>query len=447
MKNPRTILVLIIAVSLVAGIFSYHPLWQKISPSRPWSLGLDIAGGSYLIYDIDTTLINPTEKNLVLNGLRDVIERRVNLFGVSEPRVLIQDGDETSRLVVELAGVRDINEAINQIGTTPFLDFREVLIPSDSPAGEEDTESSIPTEEGSPKTNKAEFIPTDLTGRYVKSAQIVFNQPGQGGDLGPMVSLEFDKEGAKIFEELTEKNVGRPLAVFLDNEIITMPIVQQKIDGGRAQITGNFTIEEARTLAERFNAGALPAPITLINQQTISPELGKDSLDKAVRAGALGTIIIIIFMIAYYRKLGIFASIALVMYIVLTLAVFKVIPITLTLAGIAGLILSIGIAVDANILIFERTKEELKRGLKKREAIEEGFRRAWTSIRDSNITTIITTIVLYYFTSSFVKGFALALLVGVLISMFSAITITRTLLRVFISKERTAEPNELKPNS
>ena len=437
MKNPRTILVLIIAVSLVAGIFSYHPLWQKISHSRPWSLGLDIAGGSYLIYDIDTTLINQEEKDLVLNGLRDVIERRVNLFGVSEPRVLIQDGNEASRLVVELAGVRDINEAISQIGTTPFLDFREVLVPNEA-----NETSEVPTQQGQDsdpqgdvRAPEVEFIPTDLTGRYVKSAQVIFNQPGHGGDIGPMVSLEFDKEGAKIFEELTEKNVGRPLAVFLDNEIITMPIVQQKIDGGIAQITGSFTVDEARTLAERFNAGALPAPITLINQQTISPELGKDSLDRAIQAGALGTILIILFMIAYYRKFGIFASIALIIYITLTLAVFKVIPITLTLAGIAGLILSIGMAVDANILIFERTKEELKRGLEKREAIEEGFRRAWTSIRDSNITTIITTIVLYYFTSSFVKGFALALLIGVLISMFSAITITRTLLRVFVAKE------------
>ncbi|MDO8752054.1 MAG: protein translocase subunit SecD [Candidatus Wolfebacteria bacterium] len=422
MKNTRLLLVLVIILAIAAGVFSYQPLWQKISASRPWSLGLDIAGGSYLIYNIDTSKISFEEKDLVLNGLRDVIERRVNLFGVSEPRVFIQKGKESSRLVVELAGVKDINEAINQIGTTPFLDFREVFVASSTAT------SSEP---------QVEFKETALSGRYIQSAQVLLGEPGvSGGGLGPMVSLNFDKEGAKIFSELTEKNLGKPLAVFLDNELITMPTVQQKIDGGKAQISGSFTVEEAKKLAERFNAGALPAPITLINQQTISPELGKNSLDKAVKAGAVGTLIVIIFMIAYYKKLGIFSSLALLMYIALTLAIFKIIPITLTLAGIAGFILSIGMAVDANILIFERTKEEIKRGLAKRDAIEEGFKRAWTSIRDSNITTIITTIVLYYMTSSFVKGFALALLIGVLVSMFSAITITRTLLRVFVSNPK-----------
>lgn len=434
MKNPRLLLALVIVLSIAAGVFSYHPLWQKISASRPWSLGLDIAGGSYLIYSIDTSKISFEEKDLVLNGLRDVIERRVNLFGVSEPRVFIQKGKESSRLVVELAGVKDINEAINQIGTTPFLDFREVIIAS-STAESTTTLSEEP---------QVEFKETALSGRYIQSAQVLLGEPGvSGGGLGPMVSLSFDKEGAKIFAELTEKNLGKPLAVFLDNELITMPTVQQKIDGGKAQISGNFTVEEAKKLAERFNAGALPAPITLINQQTISPELGKNSLDKAIQAGGIGTLLVIIFMSLYYRTFGIFASCALLMYIALTLGIFKIIPITLTLAGIAGLILSIGMAVDANILIFERTKEEIKRGRTKQEAIEEGFKRAWTSIRDSNITTIITTIVLYYMTSSFVKGFALALLIGVLVSMFSAITITRTLLRVFMVKE----PNRLEPKA
>ena len=214
-----------------------------------------------------------------------------------------------------------------------------------------------------------------------------------------------------------------------------MPVVQEKIAGGRAQISGSFTLETARQLVERFNAGALPSPINLINQQTIGADFGQDSLEKALLAGFLGTIAVIIFMIIYYRGFGVFASISLLMYIALTLAIFKIIPITLTLAGIAGLILSIGIAVDANILIFERTKEELKKGLSRKTAVEEGFNRAWTSIRDSNISTIITAIILYYFTSSFIKGFALALLIGVLVSMFSAITITRTFLRVFIKDD------------
>ena len=428
MKKHRIVLVCILLVSIAAGIFSYQPLWEKISGFRPWSLGLDLEGGSYLIYEVDTKNIGKTEIDLVLNGLRDVIERRVNLFGVSEPRVFIQKGGGSPRLVVELAGIRNISEAIKQIGETPLLDFREVLISSEQ---SEETKSSIPTEEGSPNTGM-EFIQTELTGRYIKGAQVAFDSSGTGVNLGPIVALEFNKEGAEIFAKLTEKNIGKPIAVFLDNNLITMPTVQTKIEGGSAQITGRFTVEEAKQLVERFNAGALPAPIVLINQETVSPELGSDSLQKAVIAGVVGTILVIIFMIVYYRILGIFASAALLIYISFVLGIFKIVPITLTLSGIAGLILSIGMAVDANILIFERTKEELKRGLPYKEAQEEGFKRAWTSIRDSNITTILTSIILYYFTSSFVKGFALALLVGVLVSMFSAITVTRTLLRVFI---------------
>lgn len=430
MSRHKATLIFILILSLAAGIFSYQPLWQKISDFRPWSLGLDLEGGSYLIYNVDTKNIRSTETDSVLNGLRDVIERRVNLFGVSEPKVLIQKAGNNSRLIVEIAGVRNISEAIKQIGETPLLDFREVEV---STSTAETASGTLTNSE----SKELQFTPTDLTGRYIKGAQVAFGGGSAGGNLGPIVALEFDKEGAKIFEELTEKNIGRPIAVFLDNELVTMPTVQTKIEGGKAQITGQFTIEEAKKLVERFNAGALPAPITLINQETMSPELGQNSLQNSIFAGTLGTLLIIAFMIIYYKKLGVYSSMALLIYIAITLAIFKIIPITLTLAGIAGLILSIGMAVDANILIFERMKEELKRGLSKTQAIEEGFSRAWTSIRDSNITTILTSIILYYTTSSFVKGFALALLVGVLISMFSAITVTRTLLRVFMSNPRS----------
>ncbi len=415
MRRSTAILVFIITLSVAAGIFSYQPLWQRISSFRPWSLGLDLEGGSYLIYEVDVDEIALSEIDSVLNGLRDVIERRVNLFGVSEPKIFIQKGGGNPRLVAELAGIRDVGEAIEQIGETPLLDFREVEIATST----EGTTTTAPV-----------FLQTNLTGRYIQGAQVAFDRGG--ANLGPIVALEFNKEGAEIFEALTEKNIGRPIAVFLDNELITMPTVQTKIEGGKAQITGNFTAEEARKLVERFNAGALPAPITLVNQETVSPELGVDSLSKAMFAGILGTLLVMIFMCVYYRSLGLFASIALLIYVVLTLGIFKIIPITLTLSGIAGLILSIGMAVDANILIFERTREELRRGLGYTDAIEEGFRRAWTSIRDSNITTILVSLILYYFTSSFVKGFALALLVGVLVSMFSAITVTRALLRVFM---------------
>ncbi|MBI2591847.1 MAG: protein translocase subunit SecD, partial [Candidatus Brennerbacteria bacterium] len=227
-------------------------------------------------------------------------------------------------------------------------------------------------------------------------------------------------------------NIGRPVAIFLDNNLIEMPIVREKISGGKAQISGNFTFESARELVQRFNAGALPAPITLASQQTIGASLGETALQKALWAGVLGTAAVFIFMIFYYRFFGLFASLALIIYIALTAAIFKLFSITMTLSGVAGFILSIGMAVDANILIFARIKEEIKKGVSRTAAVEEGFRRAWPSIRDSNITTIITATILYFFTGSFVQGFALSLLFGVLVSMFSAINVTRTFLRVFI---------------
>ncbi len=417
-KNLALILTGIILISLFAALFTYQPLWGKVSSSRPWSFGLDIAGGSLLTYEIDMKDVEPGDQDSVARGLRDVIERRVNFFGVSEPRVYLENADNTKRLIVELAGVKDVKLAIDEIGTTPLLDFREV---------EERAGTSTSTD----LLGNYNFIKTDLTGRYIKNARVDFDSvTGK-----PQVSIEFTEEGGNIFETLTGKNIGKPLAIFLDDEPIEMPIVQGKISGGKAQITGNYSLETARALVERFNAGALPAPITLINQETISAELGSDSLSNAFRGGILGTILVIIFMLVFYKKYGLYASGALLMYIALTLAIFKVIPITLTLSGIAGFILSIGMAVDANILVFERTKEELAKGLSHVAAIEEGFKRAWSSIRDSNVSTIITSIVLYYATSSFVRGFALALLIGVLMSMFSAITITRTMLRLSLQKK------------
>ena len=405
-KHASLLLIGIFLLSVLSGIFVYQPLWSQISSFRPWNLGLDLAGGSYLVYTVDLSQVQAVDQDSVVMGLRDVIEKRVNLFGVSEPRVYTEKTGGEDRLVVELAGIKDVNQAINEIGATPFLDFREVI------------------QEG---TSTPQFYQTNLTGRYVKSAALSFdNVTGK-----PEVSIEFTDEGGKIFADLTGQNIGKPLAIFLDNQLIEMPTVQEKIPNGKAQITGKFTVDEAKQLVERFNAGALPAPITLVNQQTISADFGQNSLDKAIFGGLLGTLLIMLFMILFYRKLGIFAAVALLMYTALTLGIFKIFPVTMTLAGIAGFILSVGMAVDANILVFERTKEELKRGLSHTAAIEEGFRRAWTSIRDSNVSTMITAAVLYYFTSSFVRGFALTLFIGVVVSMFSAITITRSLLRVF----------------
>ena len=404
-------LLLLLAIAALAGFFVY-PQSSMSAKFLPWRLGLDLVGGSQLIYEVDMSSVAVSDRDSVMAGLRDVIEKRVNLFGVSEPNVVTSKAGGSHRILVELAGVRDIAEAIKMIGETPFLFFGELE--------EQNKDRDAAKEE--PK-----FKPTELTGRYVKKAQFSFEQVTNS----PEIFLEFNDEGAAIFETVTKRNVGMPLGVFLDGRLITAPVVREAISGGRAQITGRFTLSEARQLVERFNAGALPAPIKLVNQQTIGASLGQDSLQKTVKAGIWGTLAVMLFMLLYYHGLGFFAVIALAIYILLVLSIFKIFSITMTLAGIAGFILSVGMAVDANVLIFERTKEEMKKGLSKMSAIDKGFERAWTSIKDSNLTTILTSLILFYFTSSFVKGFALTLLVGVIISMFTAITVTRTLLKIF----------------
>jgi len=415
-KYAGFFLALIFVAAVAAGFFVYPKGFG--AKASPWRLGLDLTGGSHLVYQVDLSGVNNADRDSVLNGMRDVIERRVNLYGVSEPQVYIaKSGGQTGKaeVVVEIAGEKDISKAIKQIGDTPFLDFREV---------EGEGTSTI-------------FIKTNLTGRYITGAQLTFDQTTGA----PQVSISFNDEGAKIFEDLTAKNVGKPVAIFLDNELIESPVVQQKISGGKAQITGRFTIDTAKLLVERFNAGALPAPITLINQETTSPTLGENSFTKTLLAGIIGTILVMLFMLFYYRGFGVYAVVALLIYIALTLAIFKLVPITLTLAGLAGFILTIGMAVDANILIFERIKEELKKGLSRQAAIYEGFKNAWLSIRDSNTSTIITAVILYYFTTSFVRGFAFTLLIGVAVSMFSAITTTRMLLTVFAKDSKPQKSN------
>ena len=403
-RHPGLFLSLIIVLAIIAGVFVYPKgVGEKV---EPWKLGLDLVGGSHLVYQIDLSNVSSTDQTSVVNGLRDVIEKRVNLFGVSEPNIYTSQSGNQAQLFVDLAGVKNISDAINQIGQTPLLEFEEV----------QGTGSST------------QYVHTNLTGQYITSAQLTFDPTTNAPD----VTVNFNSDGAIIFQEMTAANVGKPLAIFLDGQLIEAPTVQQAISGGKAVISGGFTIATAQSLAQNLNAGALPAPITLVNQQTISPSLGSDSLKKVIFAGLIGTLLVILFMIFYYRLLGLFAAMALIIYIALTLGVFKVIPITLSLAGLAGFVLTIGTAVDANVLIFERIKEELKRGLPKSSAIEEGFRRAWPSIRDSNTSTIITSIILYFFTSSFVRGFALTLLIGTGVSLFSAITTTSLFLRFLL---------------
>jgi len=408
--------VVIFLISVVCAFFVYPnklvPWFEKI---RPWRLGLDLVGGSHLIYKIDLSQIDNNDKAATASGLRDVIERRVNLFGVREPQVTISQSAGEYYLNVDLAGVNDVSQAINEIGLTPYLEFAEEITVGTS----------------------TQYTPTGLNGRFLKAARLDFDQTtGQ-----PQVAIEFTDEGATLFEQITERNVGKTVAILIDGSVLSNPTVNEKISGGKAVInSANFTTKTAKALAQNLNAGALPAPIELVNQQTVGASLGKTSLNMSIIAGIIGTLLVMLFMIIYYRSFGFMASVALIIYAILSLTVFKLF-VTMTLAGIAGFLLSVGMAVDANVLIFERTKEELRRGLSRTVAIKEGFKRAWPSIRDSNISTIITSLILYYFTTSFVKGLALTLLLGVIISMFTAITVTRNLMVAFV-RDKAEENNK-----
>ncbi|PIR88446.1 MAG: protein translocase subunit SecD [Candidatus Harrisonbacteria bacterium CG10_big_fil_rev_8_21_14_0_10_44_23] len=427
-RKSLSLIIVVLLISILGGFFIYPG--NGVSDNlRPWHLGLDLVGGAHLVYEVDMSDVDSADQAYVLSGLRDVVEGRVNAFGVSEPQVLTAEAGDSKRIIVELAGIKDISAAIQRIGQTPNLVFAEVSDELPTQEATVDENGKVDLQASIADALQQKFKDTKLTGRYVESAQLGFdNISGQ-----PLVYLQFNDEGAALFEEITSRNVGKPLAIILDDRLVNSPTVQQTISGGQAQVTGLGSINEARTLVEQLNAGALPAPITLISQQTVGASLGADSLQSIIWAGLIGALLVILFMLIYYRKLGIFASIALIIYIVLLLGLFKLF-FTLTLAGIAGIVLSIGMAIDANILIFERTKEEIKSGSPQSVAISEGFKRAWPSIRDSNITTIITSLVLYNLTSSFIRGFALSLLLGVLVSMFTAITITRSLLTVFYRK-------------
>lgn len=387
-----------------------------------YALGLDLVGGAHLEYAIDVSKAAESDRDEAIGALRDTIERRVNIFGVREPLVqLVRAGDER-RLIVELSGITDIGEAVKRVGDPIFLEFREeVEIPTTGPTGEPLDLSQLQIDPTQQFTKPEQ----ELTGRYLKRADVVFDPTTNA----PQVQLTFNDEGAKIFQDLTKKNIGKRIAIFLDEYPVTAPVVQQEISGGVAVITGSFALEEARALARNLNAGALPVPINLILQRTVGATLGAESLQQMMKAGMATVALIAAFMILFYRIPGLLALVALSFYAVFMLALFKLVPITMTLAGVAGLILSVGMAVDANILIFARMREEQRQGRDVRTALEEGFRRAWLAIRDSNVATLLTTIILYAVGTSFVQGFALALGVGVLMSMFTAIFISRYLMR------------------
>ncbi|MDP3917769.1 MAG: protein translocase subunit SecD, partial [Candidatus Woesebacteria bacterium] len=350
---------------------------------------------------------------------RNVIEKRVNLFGVSESSVQTSEFEGKSRIIVELPGINDPKEASSLIGQTAQLLFAEV----------------IETTEASPSS---QITPTDLTGADLKSAATVFDQ-----NTGkPSISIEFTEEGSKKFEEITGRNIGKPVVIILDNDIVSSPQVNEKIIGGKAQISGSFTVEEANKLEVQLNAGALPVPVKLVEEKTVGATLGADSVNKSIKAGVIGIIMVSLFMILVYGKYGVIADIALIIFGLITLAIYKLVPITLTLPGIAGFLLSVGMAVDSNILIFERLKEEMKNRPMKT-ALEVSFGRAWDSIRDANVATLVTAFILanpldwsFLHVSGPVRGFAITLALGIAISLFTGIVVTRNLMRLFFREDK-----------
>lgn len=561
----------IIALTVLAGVVDYPKgpdlRIGNIDRELKVHLGLDLQGGTSLLYNADVTEIPEADRANSLEGVRDVIEQRINAFGVGEPNIQTVRNGEDWRVLVELPGVTDITEAVNKIGETPLLEFKvegeppelteeelavireqndaireeaqsvlerarngedfatlatefsEDTVSSEdggslgefsegdmvpefndvvfgsAPVGEvhpelvqtdfgyhvvlveerneapatEDSQENTESEESAEgdeasdeasdeateettedeETEEAKatatarhilfrtipeesqffgpsYVDTDLTGEQLERADVTFD-PNTGL---PTVSLAFNKEGRDLFAQLTADHLGETIAIYLDGVIISAPVVQSEILNGEAVISGDFTLEETKELAQRLNAGALPVPIELISQNNVGPTLGQESIQRSLFAGAIGLLALALFMIVYYRLPGLLAVAALAIYFAVLLAVYKLWPVTLTLSGIAGTILSIGIAVDANVLIFERTREELRSGKSVPKSVEDGFTRAWSSIRDSNVSSLITCLILYWFGSSLIRGFAITLAIGIVLSMFSAITITRTFMRL-----------------
>ena len=431
----------------------------------PFSLGLDLAGGTRLIYEGDRTILGESDNaEEAMEGLRDVVEQRVNVFGVREPLVYVEKSGDSRRLVVELAGVHDTSAAISIIGETPRLEFKEERTDAERKEILEGARGVIQILDDETIAKRASlcknsqfifffitstgrdpcFKDTGLTGALLERADVGFGGGPGSPSNEPIVNITFNSEGTALFEEITERNIGKPLAIYLDDVLQSTPTVQQKITGGSAQISGKFTLEEVQHTVRYLNAGALPIPITLISQQTVGATLGEASINASITAGLWGVILVMLFLVLLYRFSGLISVVALLFYAVVLLAIIKLIPITLTLPGIAGLILSLGMAVDANILIFERLREELRnKDIPLAISVDRAFARAWTSIRDGNISTLITAVILFFFTTSFIQGFALTLGIGIATSMFSAMIVTKYLLKWFIGKSVLAKHSRI----
>jgi len=423
-KNTIT-LILIAAIFVFSLVALLNPLFGR----ETMRLGLDLQGGLHIVYKADLSSVAPEEETRVIEGVMAVMGNRINPLGVTEPVIQRQGHD---RILVELPGIDITDKEKERLSRVALLEFGELAA--------EDEEAKWENERGRWKPATAEINGEEraLTSRYFKENTYV--NRGSMGEL--LLVFEWDKEGSQLSEEITGRLLNEPLGIFEGNTSLLgedgkpiTPIVRSIIKD-RGQIEG-LSYNEADSLSKQLNAGRLPVPLEILYDQTVSPILGADFIDMSVKAGIIGVILVMLFMIAYYRLSGVLASLALIFYGALVLALFKLVPVTLTLAGLGGFILSVGMAVDANVLIFERMKEELRGGRTLGAAIEAGFNRAWTAIRDSNVTTFIVCAILYWLGSSIVasapvQGFALTLFIGVAVSMFTAIVVTRTLLRLFI---------------
>lgn len=402
---------------------------QQLSTDLPFKQGLDIQGGMQVVLEADMTGVEDGSRPQALASAQAVILRRVDLFGIAEPLVQTARVGDSYRIIVELPGVVDVTEALKLVGQTAKLEFLLV----------EPASGSASLASGTLGEEVPLLTATGLGGQQLRRANLSFNP--QTGE--PEVSLEFNSEGATLFSQVTTAHVGSILGIFLDGAPLTLPVIQTPILDGRAVVTGQFELEQAKQLAIQLNAGALPVPIKVLEQRNIGASLGQEAVRASVYAGLVGLGLVLVFMILLYGWQGVIADLALLVFAILTIALYKIIGVTLTLPGIAGLLLTIGMAVDANILIAERIREEWRRGKPFSLAVEAGFGRAWDSIKDANVITILTALILinplnfsFLNSSGMVRGFGLTLLIGVLLGLFTGVVVTRNFTRLFLKEPR-----------
>ncbi|MFA5776662.1 MAG: protein translocase subunit SecD, partial [Patescibacteria group bacterium] len=415
-----------VGVDTSVGGYSFRLLGGRLNIDfRDIKRGLDLQGGVKLVLKADMSKLGDADKNKALESIREIISRRVDYLGVAEPKInTVKVGDEY-RIEVEIPGIDDVKMAVDAIGQTAQLRFKTL------PKELEWTQEKFLEYFQKPEV----WVDSGITGADLRGAEVVFSQGTALKDkTSPQIELRFTPEGRKKFSDLAKENVGRPVALFLDESQfpISMPVISQDLANGLTGdpvINGSFDMKSARALSLQIRAGALPVPISVLEQKTVGATLGNESVQKSLKAGAIGLGAVMVFMIVLYGGLGLIANFGLLLYTALVLSVFKIVPVTLTLPGIAGFILSIGMAVDASILAFERIREEIKWGKPRGVALKLGFERSWNSIRDSNISSLITAGVLFYFGSGMVRGFALTLAIGIGVSLFTNILVVRTVIR------------------